>query len=68
MEDIAAVFGELGDAIWVRHDAGSGEARNCGKEMRKLAAGNALVEDQSGSAVGERSRCQSGRAHNLMRR
>ena len=31
MEDVAAVFGELGDTIWVRHDAGSGEARNCGK-------------------------------------
>jgi hypothetical protein len=38
------------------------------EEMRKLAAGNVLVEDQSGSAVGKRSRCQSGWAHNLMRK
>jgi hypothetical protein len=37
----------------------SGEARKlAAEEKRKLAARNAPVEDQSGSAVGERSRCQ----------
>jgi hypothetical protein len=67
MDDIAVVFGKLGNAIWVQHDAGSREARNCGTKTRKLAAENALVENQSGSAVGKRSWCQLGRAHNLMR-
>jgi hypothetical protein len=55
IEDVAAVFGKLRDAIWVRHDAGSGGVCNCGTKMRKLAAENALFEDQSGCAVGERS-------------
>jgi hypothetical protein len=32
------------------------------------AAENAQVEDQSRSAVGKRSRCELGRAHNLIRR
>ena len=31
IEDVTTVFSELRDAIWVRHDASSGEARNCGK-------------------------------------
>jgi hypothetical protein len=34
IKDVTAVFGELRDAIWVRHDAGSGEARNCGKDAQ----------------------------------